>query len=79
MPTPHRTAEALPRRPAILLAAALFACSMTPARAAVPDLPPAERQVLIDLYRSTQGPNWSEHDGWDDPDGDDNPVCMWHA
>jgi hypothetical protein len=72
------TSTTRPKRLAGLFAALLVAWA-SPTLAAAADLPPAERQVLLDLYRSTDGANWSEHDGWDDPDGEDNYVCTWHG
>jgi len=43
------------------------------------DLPPAERDVLLDLYRRTDGANWENHDGWSTPDDEDTPPCTWHG
>ncbi len=30
----------------------------------MPDLPPVERQALVDLYHATSGSQWEEKDGW---------------
>jgi hypothetical protein len=37
-------------------------------------IPAAERQVLLDFYRSTQGDGWTKKDGWGGPEGTE---CDW--
>ena len=39
-------------------------------------LPNAEREVLIALYNSTDGANWTNNDGWLGPAGTE---CTWHG
>jgi len=43
------------------------------------DLPPAERDVLLDLYQRTGGASWENRDGWSTPDDEDTPPCTWHG
>jgi len=39
-------------------------------------IPASERQVLVDLYTSTDGGNWTEHDGWL---GGSEIECDWYG
>jgi hypothetical protein len=61
---------------AALLAVAAAVGSM---RCMAGDLPPAEREVLLDLFRRTDGANWENRDGWSTPDDEDTPPCTWHG
>src|SRR5215470_6555783 len=40
-------------------------------------IPPAERQVLLDLYKSTGGDHWTDNTGWGDPE--DHLECTWYG
>ena len=61
------------------VAVATLAWSAAVAAAVDDDLPAAERQVLLDLYRDTDGANWSTNDGWSTPHDEDNYTCQWHG
>jgi uncharacterized delta-60 repeat protein len=41
---------------------------------ASPRIPASERSALIDLYNATQGPNWTNHAHWLEPEGTE---CTW--
>jgi hypothetical protein len=43
------------------------------------DLPDAERDVLLALYRATDGAHWDNQDGWSTPNDEDSPPCTWHG
>ena len=40
------------------------------------DISTAERNVLMDLYNSTNGPNWDDNTGWG---GDPGTECDWYG
>ncbi|NJO16773.1 MAG: choice-of-anchor D domain-containing protein [Thioploca sp.] len=42
---------------------------------AVTDIPKEECQALLDLYNSTQGPNWGNKTGWNETD----TPCSWYG
>lgn len=37
--------------------------------------PAGERAALVDLYRATDGPGWTDHTGWDETDD----FCTWYG
>jgi Leucine Rich Repeat (LRR) protein len=39
------------------------------------NVPPSERQVLMEFYSATGGPRWKKHDGW----GTSASVCDWYG
>lgn len=39
------------------------------------DVPQAECEALLSLYNSTDGPNWTDHTGWNDT----NTPCSWYG
>jgi hypothetical protein len=47
-----------------------------PAPPPPPGCPFFARDILLDLYNSTDGENWKKHDGWDSADA---PCCEWHG
>ena len=61
------------RRPALLCAAAVGLACLIPAPAAA-NIPLEERQVLLDLYRSTHGSDWTDHTDWGTEPGSE---CEW--
>ena len=58
---PLRVYPTLRRCAALALCALIGFASIAPAQAAIPA---SERQVLIDLYNSTDGANWTNSTGW---------------
>ncbi len=53
----------------LTLTAALASGSQTP------DVPPREREVLMEFFAATDGGHWKDNSGW----GSDRPVCEWHG
>jgi Divergent InlB B-repeat domain/Leucine rich repeat N-terminal domain len=43
--------------------------------ALVTEIPPSECQALLDLYTSTNGPNWTKKDDWNET----NTPCSWYG
>ena len=37
------------------------------------DVPPREREILMELFAATDGAHWTDNAGW----GTDRPVCDW--
>ena len=60
-------------RPANLCAAAVGLACLLPAPAAA-NIPLEERQVLLDLYRSTHGSEWKDNTDWNSEPGSE---CQW--
>ena len=58
---------------AIRWATAVWIVCLIPSPAAA-DIPLEERQVLLDLYRSTQGDKWADHTDWN---GEPGTECEW--
>ncbi len=53
----------------LMLAAALAGASQTP------DVPPREREILMEFFAATDGGHWKDNSGW----GSDRPVCEWNG
>jgi hypothetical protein len=64
-----RSSSPRPWISAIAAAGLSLACAI--AHATIPD---SERQALLDLYISTDGDHWREHDNWNGPPGTE---CTW--
>lgn len=56
------------------LATLIFAASLAGALQ-TPDVPPREREVLMEFFAATDGERWKDKTGW----GSDCPVCEWHG
>jgi hypothetical protein len=60
---------------------AIFLCALSPLGwsatdcDAVTEIPKAECQALLDLYNSTNGPNWKRKDNWNET----NTPCSWYG
>src|SRR5262249_11678475 len=39
------------------------------------DVPEREREILMELFEKTNGPQWMNREGW----GTSRPVCDWHG
>jgi Leucine Rich Repeat (LRR) protein len=57
------------------LVAALLGCGRAQAQQPSGQLSPIERQVLVELFASTGGARWTNHEGW----STSMPVCDWHG
>ncbi|MGB3714294.1 MAG: hypothetical protein WA996_07685, partial [Candidatus Promineifilaceae bacterium] len=57
-----------------LLIVLLVAVALTVATATIA-APDNERDALMALYNSTNGPNWTTNTGWDTAD----PYCSWYG
>jgi hypothetical protein len=58
---------------ALRWAAAAWLVCLLPSPAAA-DIPPEERQVLLEIYRSTHGDEWTDHTDWN---GEPGTECEW--
>jgi Leucine Rich Repeat (LRR) protein len=54
----------------------IFHCSVASVAVDIPEIPDAERQGLIALYKSTNGDHWKNHENWLGPLGSE---CRWHG
>jgi hypothetical protein len=58
------------------LALSMVALALIGAASVQAAIPPAERQALLDLYNSTNGPGWTNNTGWGAPAGTE---CTWYG
>lgn len=58
----------------MLLASLMVMVALASASQA-PDVPPREREILMEFFAATDGGHWKDNSGW----GSDRPVCEWNG